>query len=213
MEAGQADLFLSGFLGIDFQTRGRAVYRLLDAEVCFHRGLPGAGEVIRYDIRIDDFFRQGDTWLFRFGFEATVDGAPLLTMSDGCAGFFTSEELAAGKGIVRTALDLQPDAGQAPGGLGRLRAGRRRELFRARSSTPCARATWPAASATRSPDCRCANPVTLPGGRMKLVHRIAHLDPAGGRFGLGIVAAKPTSTRTTGSSPAISSTTASCPAR
>ena len=30
-------------------------------------------------------------------------------------------------------------------------------------------------------------PVTLPDGRMKLVHRIAHLDPAGGRFGLGLV--------------------------
>ena len=33
VESGQADLFLSGFLGIDFQTRGLAVYRLLDAVV------------------------------------------------------------------------------------------------------------------------------------------------------------------------------------
>ncbi|MDD2502037.1 MAG: beta-ketoacyl synthase N-terminal-like domain-containing protein, partial [Geobacter sp.] len=31
VEAGQADLFLSGYLGIDFITRGLAVYRLLDA--------------------------------------------------------------------------------------------------------------------------------------------------------------------------------------
>ena len=64
----------------------------------FHRGLPGPGEVIRYDIHIDRFFRQGDTHLFRFHFEATVDGEPLLTMRDGCAGFFTAEELAAGQG-------------------------------------------------------------------------------------------------------------------
>jgi len=77
VEAGQADLFLCGFLGIDFQTRGRSMYRLLDAKVCFHRGLPGAGEVIRYDIRIDGFFRQSESWLFRFGFEATVNGAPM----------------------------------------------------------------------------------------------------------------------------------------
>src|SRR5439155_16558509 len=55
VESGQADLFLSGFLGIDFQTRGRAVYRLLDAVVTFHRGLPGPGEIIRYDIRIERF--------------------------------------------------------------------------------------------------------------------------------------------------------------
>src|SRR5581483_9955473 len=40
VEAGQADLFLSGFLGIDLRTRGLAVYRLLDAVVSFHRGLP-----------------------------------------------------------------------------------------------------------------------------------------------------------------------------
>ena len=42
IEAGQADLFLSGWLGIDFRTRGLAVYRLLDAKVTFHRGLPGS---------------------------------------------------------------------------------------------------------------------------------------------------------------------------
>ena len=100
IEAGQADLFLCGYLGVDFETKGLAVYRLLDATVTFHRGLPAAGEVIRYDIRISNFFRQGKTILFRFQFDATVAGEPLLTMRDGCAGFFTAEELAAGKGIV-----------------------------------------------------------------------------------------------------------------
>ncbi len=100
IEAGQADLFLCGYLGVDFETKGLAVYRLLDATVTFHRGLPAAGAVIRYDIRITNFFRQGKTILFRFQFDATVAGEPLLTMRDGCAGFFTPEELAAGKGIV-----------------------------------------------------------------------------------------------------------------
>ena len=104
VEAGQADLFLSGYLGIDFETKGLAVYRLLDAAVTFHRGLPGPGETIRYDIHIDRFFRQGDTYLFRFRFEGTVNGEPLLTMRDGCAGFFTEEALAAGKGVVQTEL-------------------------------------------------------------------------------------------------------------
>ena len=40
VEAGQADLFLSGYLGIDFISKGKAVYRLLDAVVTFHRSLP-----------------------------------------------------------------------------------------------------------------------------------------------------------------------------
>src|SRR5205085_7458315 len=84
VEAGQADLFLSGYLGIDFRTRGLAVYRLLDAVVTFHRGLPEPGSVIRYDIKIESFFRQGETHLFRFRFVGSANGEPLLTMTDGC---------------------------------------------------------------------------------------------------------------------------------
>src|SRR5262249_45611437 len=106
--------FLSGYLGIDFLTGGLAVYRLLDATVTFHRGLPGPGEVIRYDIKITRFFRQGDTHLFRFEFDGTVGGSPLLTMRDGCAGFFSASELASGKGIVPRPLDTHPRAGVKP---------------------------------------------------------------------------------------------------
>ncbi len=186
VEAGQADLFLCGFLGIDFQTRGRSMYRLLDAKVCFHRSLPGAGEVIRYDIRIDGFFRQSDTWLFRFGFEATVGGAPLLTMTDGCAGFFSNEELAAGKGIVRTALDLQPVRGKRPAdwedltsGAVESYSGEQLDALRAGDLAGCFGEAFAGLP--------LANPVTLPGGRMRLVHRIVNLDPNGGRFGIGIV--------------------------
>jgi len=40
VEAGQADLFLSGYLGIDHITRGLAVYRLLDAKITFQGPLP-----------------------------------------------------------------------------------------------------------------------------------------------------------------------------
>ncbi|HXD86673.1 MAG TPA: beta-ketoacyl synthase N-terminal-like domain-containing protein, partial [Urbifossiella sp.] len=114
VEAGQADLFLSGFLGIDFQTRGRAVYRLLDAVVSFHRGLPRVGEIIVYDIRIDEFTQQGDAWLFRFRFDGTVNGEPFITMRNGVAGFFTEAALAAGRGIVQTALDKQQLPGKLP---------------------------------------------------------------------------------------------------
>lgn len=186
VEAGQADLFLSGFLGIDFQTRGYSMYRLLDAKVCFHRGLPGAGEVIRYDIGIERFFRQGDTWLFKFAFEATLDGEPLLSMTDGCAGFFSQEELAEGKGIVRTALDLKPAAGTRTANWEELVAigvesysQEQLDALRRGDLAACFGEAFAALPLTR--------PVTLPGGRMNLVHRIAKLDPGGGRFGLGLV--------------------------
>jgi 3-hydroxymyristoyl/3-hydroxydecanoyl-(acyl carrier protein) dehydratase/malonyl CoA-acyl carrier protein transacylase len=189
VEAGQADLFLSGYLGIDFITRGLAMYRLLDAVVTFHRGLPGPGETIHYDIRIERFFRQGDTWLFRFFFEATVDGQPLLSMRDGCAGFFSQDELDAGKGIVRPAVDLRPTIGLRPTDWQEL--------------VPVSRAEYDAAQLDRLRDGDLAGcfgplfaglpltaPLTIPGGRMRLVHRVLEIDPVGGRCGIGIIRAE-----------------------
>ena len=184
VEAGQADLFLSGFLGIDFQTRGLAMYRLLDARVCFHRSLPGPGEVIRYDIRIERFFQQSGVWLFQFNFEATVHGQPLLTMTDGCAGFFSEQELAAGKGVVRTALQIQPQPGKRPADWEDLvpmavesYSEKQLDALREGNLATCFGEKFAALP--------LQNPVTLPGGRMRLVHRIETLEPNGGRFGLG----------------------------
>ncbi len=186
IESGQADLFLAGYLGIDFETRGLAVYRLLDATVTFHRGLPRPGDVVRYDIRITEFFRQNETYLFRFGFEATVDGEPLMTMKDGCAGFFSPAELAAGKGIVPRPLDRRPRAGVRPDDWAdlvpmaetRLHENQVEQLrngnFRAAFGAPFDRLGLL--------DC-----LRLPGGLMKLVDRVEMLEPDGGRFGLGTI--------------------------
>ena len=189
VEAGQADLFLAGFLGIDFQTRGLAVYRLLDAVVSFHRGLPAVGAEITYDIHIDDFVKQGDAWLFRFHFDGTVNGRPFITMRNGVAGFFTAAALAAGKGIVQTTLDTKPMPGKRPADW--------RELVPARvcSLNPEQVQALRAGDlvAAFGPDfARCAvrSPVTLPGGMLRLVDRVPHLDPVGGRFGLGFVRAE-----------------------
>ncbi len=51
VEAGQADLFLCSYLGIDLAVKGERSYRLLDATVKFHQGLPRPGDVIRYEIK------------------------------------------------------------------------------------------------------------------------------------------------------------------
>ena len=91
---------------------------------------------MRYDIHIDRFFRQGDTHLFRFRFEGTVDGEPLLTMTNGVAGFFTAEELAAGKGVVQTELDRRPQPGVQPDDEAELAPLRRRILRRGPDRRP-----------------------------------------------------------------------------
>jgi acyl transferase domain-containing protein/3-hydroxymyristoyl/3-hydroxydecanoyl-(acyl carrier protein) dehydratase len=185
VEAGQADLFLSAYLGIDLQTRGEQRYRLLDAKIIMHRDLPRPGEVVRYDIRIDRFLRQGDTWLFFFRFDGTIGGAPLITMFDGCAGFFSPDQLASSRGIVETrppplrsppgAVPYQPLLPLAATRLDatQLEALRSGELERAFGAHFAGR--------------RLASSLRLPGGRMHLVDEIVELDPHGGAAGLGLV--------------------------
>jgi acyl transferase domain-containing protein/3-hydroxymyristoyl/3-hydroxydecanoyl-(acyl carrier protein) dehydratase len=189
IEAGQADLVLSGYLGVDFETRGLAMYRLLDATVTYHRGLPVVDEVIRYDIRINRFFRQGKTILFQFEYDATVAGEPVLMMRDGCAGFFTQEDLDAGKGIVNGCLALPPKPGPRPGEdheLIPLSPGQLDE----RQVDALRRGDL--ASAFGSPFDRLPieDPIALPGGLMGLIHRVPTLDGTGGASGLGIIRAE-----------------------
>ena len=116
VEAGQADLFLCSYLGIDLALQGTRSYRLLDATVTFHRGLPRSGDVVRYDIHIDRFVQQGDTYLFFFRFVGSIGGQPVVTMEDGCAGFFTERETAESGGIVLTADDHAQQSGRRGNG-------------------------------------------------------------------------------------------------
>jgi acyl transferase domain-containing protein/3-hydroxymyristoyl/3-hydroxydecanoyl-(acyl carrier protein) dehydratase len=188
VEAGQADLFLSAYLGIDFHTRGLAVYRLLDAVVTFHRGLPGPGEVIRYDIHIERFFRHGDTWFFRFEFDGTVNGQPLLTMREGCAGFFTAEDLAQGKGIVDRRVRREPKVSALPA--------RREEIvpmavesYNKNQMECLGKGDLAGCLGASFADLNLRRPCCLPGGRMNLVHRVERLDPHGGLHGQGLIRA------------------------
>ena len=186
IEAGQADLFLSAYLGIDFKTRGLALYRLLDAEVTFQGPLPGPGEVIDYDIRIERFFRHGDTHLFRFNFDATVNGRPLMIMREGCAGFFSPEELGSGRGLVQADLEFTPDPKSpvdedvafTPLTLTSLDEAQVEALY---NGDP-AGCFGPAYDIPRLKD-----PQTLPAGRMQLIDRVLHIDTRGGPYGRGSI--------------------------
>ncbi|MBW2462981.1 MAG: type I polyketide synthase, partial [Deltaproteobacteria bacterium] len=189
VEAGQADLFLSAYLGIDFITKGLAVYRLLDAVVTFHGELPGVGDVIHYDIDIREFFRHGDTWLFRFEFEATVNGQKLMTMRDGCAGFFSQGELDAGKGIVHSRLEQQWQRQSLPKGFGPL-APMTKCAVTAREVEALIAGDLQGAFGADFASLPVRAPLTIPGGRMQLVHRVDEIDPEGGRYGLGFIRAQ-----------------------
>lgn len=194
VEAGQADLFLSGYLGIDFITKGRAVYRLLDATVCFHDHLPKPGDTIRYDIRIKHFFQQADTYLFRFEFDGTVDERPVITMRDGCAGFFTQKELDAGQGIILTALDKKPVPRSLPADWIEF-VPMKEESFSDEQINALRKGDLVACFGNGFAGLDIKNLYTLPGGdektrKMKMIDRVTKLDPKGGRFGLGTITAE-----------------------
>jgi 3-hydroxymyristoyl/3-hydroxydecanoyl-(acyl carrier protein) dehydratase len=189
VEAGQADLFLCAYLGIDLAVRGRRTYRLLDATVEFHRELPRPGETIRYAIAIDKFLRQGDTYLFLFHFKGTIAGAPFITMTDGCAGFFTPDEVARSGGIIPTDQDLRPAAGRTPADW-KTPVGMDLETYADRAVEALRAGDLAVCFGARFAGVTLAESLRLPGGRMRLIDRVLGLEPDGGRYGLGRIRAE-----------------------
>jgi PfaB family protein len=189
VEAGQADLFLCSYLGIDLEVKGQRTYRLLDAAVTFHRGLPQPGDVIRYEIAIEKFIRQGATWMFFFHFDGYIGDERLITMRDGCAGFFTAEEVRQSGGILLTADETRAAAGKKPENWRRPVEMQKAsyddaavEALRRGDAAACFGAAF--AGITIPPALR------LPGGRMRLLERVLEVDPEGGRYGLGSIRAE-----------------------
>lgn len=192
IEAGQADLFLCSYLGIDFAVKGTRSYRLLDAYVTFHRGLPRPGDIIRYEIEIEKFMRQGETYLFFFSYEGYVGDSHLITMTNGCAGFFTQEEVRNSGGIILTAEDTRPVHTQSTATFplsgsdfpaqGETYTDEALEVLRAGNLDQCFGPLFKGIC--------LADSLRLPGGRMKLVDRVLHLDPKGGRYGQGFIRAE-----------------------
>jgi 3-hydroxymyristoyl/3-hydroxydecanoyl-(acyl carrier protein) dehydratase len=189
VEAGQADLFLCAYLGIDHQVKGRRAYRLLDAVVTFHRGLPRPFDTIRYEIAIDRFVRQGETWMFFFRFEGYIGNEHLITMQDGCAGFFTEDEVLRSGGIILTEAERKPVAGKRPADW-QPPVPMTRQTFSDAQVDALRRGDLAACFGERFAGIDLAPSLWLPDGRLRLIHRIVDLDPNGGRYGLGMIRAE-----------------------
>lgn len=107
VESGQCDLLLISYLGIDFENKGDLVYRLLDCTLTFVDDLPFEGQTLRYDISINSFVRNGDNLLFFFSYNCYVQDRLVLKMRNGCAGFFTDEQLEEGNGVIYTEDEIK----------------------------------------------------------------------------------------------------------
>jgi 3-oxoacyl-(acyl-carrier-protein) synthase/3-hydroxymyristoyl/3-hydroxydecanoyl-(acyl carrier protein) dehydratase len=193
IEAGQADLFLCSYLGIDLAVKGKRSYRLLDAVAKFHGGLPRPGDTIRYEIEIDRFINQGETYLFFFHFNGFIGDRHIISMRKGCAGFFTEKEVKDSGGIILTA----EETAKVPG----LLTPAWKDLVPFFGTGETLSLSDEQVNALRKGDLGTAfggvfngkvlSPsLVIPGGRMKLVDRVLEIDPAGGRYGLGSIKAQ-----------------------
>jgi 3-oxoacyl-(acyl-carrier-protein) synthase/3-hydroxymyristoyl/3-hydroxydecanoyl-(acyl carrier protein) dehydratase len=188
IEAGQADLLLISWLGVDAHNRGERVYRLLGCDLTSHGPLPGPGDTLTYEIHVDGHAVQGDVRLFFFHYDCRVNGELRVSVRGGQAGFFTDEELRNSAGVLFRAeeatptpnprLDAPPRVSDkrrfTPEELDDLVAGRARACFGPGFER--------ADTHTRTP--------TIQGGRMRLLDEVTSFDPTGGPWKRGYLRAR-----------------------
>jgi 3-oxoacyl-(acyl-carrier-protein) synthase/3-hydroxymyristoyl/3-hydroxydecanoyl-(acyl carrier protein) dehydratase/1-acyl-sn-glycerol-3-phosphate acyltransferase len=187
IEAGQADLFLISYLGVDALNQGRRRYRLLGCELTYHGGLPGLGETLRYDIHVDSHAHQGEVRLFFFHYDCVVNGRPALTVRQGQAGFFTEEELNDSAGVLWTpeSQAISPDARLDPPAVVCTRRQLSAEDVRAFSQGDLFACFGPGFEAGQA---HVRTPA-IQNGKMLLVNRVLDFDPRGGPWRRGYLRA------------------------
>ncbi|HWU08194.1 MAG TPA: hypothetical protein VN520_17720, partial [Streptomyces sp.] len=188
IEAGQADLLLISWLGIDLLNRGERAYRLLGCELTYHGSPPRAGETLRYEIHIDRHARHDGIRLFFFHYDCYVGDELRLSVRDGQAGFFTKAELDDTDGVRWDPASCSPAVGlphDAPA-VHCPRSSFTAEqvlAFAAGRPADCFGPDW---DITRS-HVRSPRP---DGGRLLLLREITGFDPAGGPWGRGYLRAE-----------------------
>lgn len=185
VESGQCDLLLISYLGIDFQCKGVRMYRLLDTTLTFF-GVATEGQTLVYDIKINSFAKKGDQiTMFFFEYNCYVDGKLLIEMRNGVAGFFTEEELDAGKGVLHTKAEL----------LARSKIVKR-DITKYMLLPPSKKTTFSESEMIylSQEGAKGWEPVLdrdvkykLCARKMLMIDRITHLNPSGGAYGLGLI--------------------------
>ena len=185
VESGQCDLLLISYLGIDFQCKGVRMYRLLDTTLTFF-GVATEGQTLVYDIKINSFAKKGDqVTMFFFEYNCYVDGKLLIEMRNGVAGFFSDEELDAGKGVLHTKAELQARTKIV-----------KRDITPFMLLPPSTKTTFSENDMVylSQEGAKGWGPILdrdvkykLCARKMLMIDRITHLNPSGGAHGLGLI--------------------------
>ena len=184
IESGQADLLLISWLGADFLNKGERAYRLLGCELTYHEGgMPRPGDTLCYDIHVDGHAKHGDVRLFFFHYDCRVNDQLKLSVRQGQAGFFNTEELADSGGVLWSAEDDEPkeNAQMAPSPVECKRTSFSKELVQAFAegrAYECFGEGFEATAAhTRTPG--------IPTGKMKMWEEVTELSSRGGPWKRG----------------------------
>ncbi len=188
IEAGQADLLLASWQGIDVnQNRGERIYRLLGCDLTYRGGLPGPGDTLRYDIHVDGHARLGAIRMFFFHYDCRVDDALRLCVRNGQAGFFSDAELAESGGVLWDPATEPPtftrlDPPRVPCTKSRLTEADLQAFAEGRVADCFGPGFERASAHTHTP--------RIPGGDQLLLHRVTDLDARGGPWGRGYLRAE-----------------------
>ncbi|TMM44811.1 beta-ketoacyl synthase N-terminal-like domain-containing protein [Colwellia ponticola] len=186
VESGQCDLLLIAYIGIDFQAKGERVYRLLDCELTFLEEMAFGGETLRYEIHIDSYAKNGEQLLFFFHYDCYVGDKKVLIMRNGCAGFFTDEELKDGKGVIHNDNDKAQLAAAKKSVFTPLMQ-RNRDIYNYSDMMKLVNGDV-AGCFGRSYDQQGRNPsLKFSSKKFLMIERITKIDSAGGHWGLGLL--------------------------
>jgi len=186
VESGQCDLLLISYIGIDFQAKGDRVYRLLDCELTFLEEMAFGGETLRYEIHIDSYAKNGEQLLFFFHYDCYVGDKKVLIMRNGCAGFFTDDELKDGKGVILNDKDKAQLANAKKTSFMPLMQ-RNRDSYDYNDMMKLVNGDV-ASCFGREYDQQGRNPsLKFSSEKFLMIERITKVDASGGHWGLGLL--------------------------
>jgi 3-oxoacyl-(acyl-carrier-protein) synthase/3-hydroxymyristoyl/3-hydroxydecanoyl-(acyl carrier protein) dehydratase len=183
VEAGQSDLLLISWLGVDFLNQSKRVYRLLGCDLVYFGTPPKAGDTLRYEIHVDGHTNVGDVRIFFFHYDCRIDGQLRLSVRDARAGFFTDQELADSGGVLwePETAEVKADARLDPPAVHCTRSEFSIHQVRAFSEGRVYECFGPGfeitATHSKSPK--------IQSGQMLLLDRVTHFDPIGGPWNRG----------------------------
>lgn len=181
IEAGQSDLFLVSYLGVDFENQGKRSYRLLGCDATYFRDLPKAGETLRYKIYIDRHMKLGKSRLFFFHYDCWIGDELFLQIRNGQAGFFSYEELKQSGGVLWSPKDTDFPKLQHPIKNPKTEfSGEDIDLLTQGDAFECfGKGYEKLASHRRTPN--------IPFGQNLLLEKVVELDPNGGAYKNGYI--------------------------